>query len=1141
MGNKMLLTKKDKHGLKKAVYIFLILILIFYDQWSFPLVYSFCINKRSFVLNSIGKNDNAPKYRIRDNGKTLLEIGNSIKEQNVSKALANLDELFLAAPDDKKLSKKMSTICGNVLNLCGRFNDINNMIKVIEKMKIHNIEMQENSYLAICNYYISNNYIYEYILTINKMIEKNITIRERFYKYILVHILDLSFEKNYASQRMDYHFNDKYTKDSLISGREINHPHNNIHMDINNNERNKLIKNIDYNNFDKYQIMLNKYDITLEEEDQKYILHNYLLIDIFKHMNDNKIKIKLIYLLKLIYYVYENIQYIIRKNKTHEHLMTNYNEENISINDTNQRNFEKLKDKNVTNNKHDEDQNNDNNNNNNNEQIHNMHKQKNTNKNKKLFILKDILIEQLRQILELYKMNYESMNINIKKYEETLDEEERRSIYYNVNKITKRLPFIKLTENVKNTYNCKNCDENINTYFLSLKHIIIVIINIIMITHQFNNKEILKIKHFFSILNGPIDYTEGNMEKKEQTEISQGNNQKIAQGEQNQQDDNNITNEINEQKNSNILHNQEQTNISEKNHTSNINEVNKLFDKGNYTCLLDGANIGYNKQNVENGRFSFLQIEILKEIIKKKNNEKPLIILPKIYHYKNSLKYLHSKEDKHNELESSHKNENEEDSSKDTHLKGKKNSHIFIPNKTIKIKKTSPFFSEPRHFTRRENDISNFSNSQMSDNIKDTSHSEKNESYDNSNDALSYIKRIFNRLDNTDVDIIKKWEKEKCLYICNYNMYDDYYYILGSLAKSNNLFNIYYYIDELSKHFHKYQTLNHNIIIDNYNIIDNNLVYNNREVLYVHNNVIYDRNSDIMVLVSEENMNRENKYISMNEQYYNDKIKKNNANVKLFEQYKNNMKFLDKDIIKYNNNIFMDTYIYDIESGQHILVNPNEDDKERISEHQISDNNKDILKKKVNTLDNNENILINNKKSLKDIISESIEQKNNKEKEKNKKNNNMNNNSNTFYYSNIYIKCVTHMKSVQKPIYIYTNDKMKNHYFNEYTNYILKKWKKKSFISFYFKQPVILSEIKEQAGNNAIDVENILQNYRLPFVNLENFKLYIDDIVSYKQKNVYHIKINTPYKTFMSYQKDNFPYMSHNNTVKYLCIDFSKI
>ncbi|KNC37156.1 CCAAT-box DNA binding protein subunit B [Plasmodium falciparum RAJ116] len=732
----MLLTKKDKNGLKKAVYIFLILILIFYDQWSFPLVYSFCINKRSFVLNSIGKNDNGPKYRIRDNGKTLLEIGNSIKEQNVSKALANLDELFLAAPDDKKLSKKMSMICGNVLNLCGRFNDINNIIKVIEKMKNHNIEMQENSYLAICNYYISNNYIYEYILTINKMIEKNITIRER-------------------------------------------------------------------------------------------------------------------------------------KNKANEKLITKYKEQNISINDTDQRNIEKLKDKKFTNDKHHEDETNDSNG----EQIDDMHKQKNTNKNKKLFLLKDILIEQLRNILELYKMNYESMNINIKKYEETLDEEERRSIYYNVNKITKRLPFIKLTENIKNTYNCKNCDENINTYFLSLKHIIIVIINIIMITHQFNNKEILKIKHFFSILNGPVDYTEGDIEKKEETEKSGGTNQKDVQGghnvkfEQNEQDDNNITNEMNEKKNSDIMSNHDQINGSERNHTSNINEMNKLFDKGNYTCLLDGANIGYNKQNVENGRFSFLQIEILKEIIKKKNNEKPLIILPKIYHYKNSLKYLHSKEEKANEFESSDKNEKEEDILKDTHLKGKKNSHIFIPNKTIKIKKTSPFFSEPKHFTRREKDISNYANGGMSNNKNDTSHSEKNESYDNSHDALSYIKRIFNRLDSTDVDIIKKWEKEKCLYICNYNMYDDYYYILGSLAKSNNYFNIYYYIDELSKHFHKYQTLNHNIIIDNYNIMDNNLIYNNREVLYVHNNVIYDKNSDIMVLVSEENMNRENKYISMNEQY----------------------------------------------------------------------------------------------------------------------------------------------------------------------------------------------------------------------------------------------------------------------------------
>ncbi|EUT86537.1 hypothetical protein PFAG_02406 [Plasmodium falciparum Santa Lucia] len=66
-----------------------------------------------------------------------------------------------------------------------------------------------------------------------------------------------------------------------------------------------------------------------------------------------------------------------------------------------------------------------------------------------------------------------------------------------------------------------------------------------MITHQFNNKEILKIKHFFSILNGPVDYTEGDIEKKEETEKSGGTNQKDVQGghnvkfEQNEQDDNN--------------------------------------------------------------------------------------------------------------------------------------------------------------------------------------------------------------------------------------------------------------------------------------------------------------------------------------------------------------------------------------------------------------------------------------------------------------------------------------------------------------------------------------------------------------------------------------------------------------------------
>ncbi|CRG96711.1 conserved Plasmodium protein, unknown function [Plasmodium gallinaceum] len=1073
MDNKMLMNQKE-NDLKKKFILEILLLILLYSQYSFQFIYSFSIKKKPFVLNAIAENDGIKKSKLRENKKILLEIGNSLKEQNVKKSLANLDDL-LNCSKDKKLSKKMSTICGNVLNLCSKFNDISNMIKIIEKMKIHNVEMQENSYLAICNYYISNNYIYEYLLTINKMIEKKITIRERFYKYILTNILDLSFDQSYYKNIINNETNQK--KESLVNLKNCavgtykieKKDNNNDYLNVN-NKRDILIKNIDYTHFEDYKKKLNKYDIVLEEADKLYVLNNYLLIDIFKHMNDNKIKIKLIYILKLINYVYENILYIMNKKS----------------------NDDVLKDTLIINNENRE-----------------IKKKKNNNKEeyeKRKNFFKDILIEQLRYILELYKSNYESMNINIKKYEENVDEEERRSIYYYVNKITKKLPFIKLTENIKNSYNCKNCEENINTYFLSLKHIIIVIVNIILITHLFNNKEIFKIKHFFSILNGFNNINEEKEEKNElekyeakKDELSEALNEKKI-NRKNEEEENKCENKEKKKNHENIESDENNYNdmkkvyelYENKNNFLNNNEMNNLFEKGSYTCILDGANIGYNKQNVENGCFSFLQIEIIKEILKKKKNENPLIILPKIYHYKNSLKYIEGNE-----------------------KKNEKNSNIFIPNKTVKIKKTNLYLSENNHNNIKMPEKNSDSSGNNYDNKYNSEFTEKN---DQSSKALSYIKRIFNKLNDTDIEIIKKWEKEKCLYICNYNMYDDYYYILGSLAKSNKLFNIYYYIDKLSNHFYKYENLNHNIIIDNYNIIDDNIVYVNREILYVYNNIIFDKNSDIIVLVSSESVNKENKYISMNEQYYNDKIKKKNINLNLFEDYKRNLKLKDKDNVPYEKNIYMDTYIYDLKKSEHILVTTTDENEEKRKEGKLNES-KIIKKNDIKDSPKNRKL----KKNL-----------NEKEAKYNEEN---------FYYSNIYVKCVTDLESSQKPIYIYTNDKMKNHYFNEYTNFILKKWKKKSFISFYFKKPIFLSELQKQKRTDNIDLTNLIDNYKLPYVNLENFKLYIDDIVSYKNKNVYHIKLNSPNKTFFSYhnQNDSLPFIQYNNIVKYLCIDFSKI
>ncbi|CXI32564.1 conserved Plasmodium protein, unknown function [Plasmodium berghei] len=999
----MLFNIKENEIKKKKILLLLFLFLI-YEQCLFKFVYSFAISRRSLVLNSLGDNNgcaHVKKKKINENKKLLLDIGNSLKENDVQKSLIHLDNLLNNYEHDNKFSKSMSMLCGNVLNLCSRFNDINNMVKIIESMKEKKIEMLENSYLAICNYYISNNYIYEYLLTINKMIEKNITIRERFYKYILVRIIDLPLDESgyekisNSNSSLNGNIHEYGGKNRIKNFRKINNnneKYNNNMDQINvKSKRCHLVNNIDYDNFKEYVIKLNKYNINLEEEDKKYILNNYLIIDIFNHMNSNKIKIKLIYVLKLIHYVYENIQHVIKKI-----------DDNYIFNDIKK---ESLK--------------------NNREENKNEIRHKN---NDKIDILKNILMEQIQTILELYKNNYESMNINIKKIQENLDDEEKRNLYYCVNKIVKKIPFIKLTENIKNTYNCKNCDENINTYFLTLKQVIIAIINIILITHLFNSKEIFKIKHFFSILNGNIDT---------QTPSTQNEN----------------TNLVNEN-----VEKREEYKKSNKNEIKetfqNTGDISKHFNVGTYTCLLDGANIGYNKQNVENGRFSFLQIEILKEIIKKKKNEIPLIILPKIYHYKNSLKYLQGER------------ENEEEN----------NSDIFIPNKTIKIKKKN-IMNQGKNDTKNDN---------------------------KQNDALSYIKKIFNKLDNTDVDIIKKWEKEKCLYICNYNMYDDYYYILGSLAKGNNLFNIYYYIDMLSNHYFTCENLNHNIIIDYYIPNDDStLSYSHREILHVHNNLIYDKNTNIMVLVSDENIKMESKYISMNEQYYNDKIKKkyrnnnndNNKNYdgsnnafKEFEKYKKNLKFKNKDEINYEKNIFMETYRYDADTGDHLLL---ETQYETRVEKQIPEKNSE---------------------------------------------------KNGINYSNIYIKCVKNSHSTQKPIYIYTNDKMKNHYFNEYTNFILKKWKKKSFVSFYFKQPISLDDLKSQTENGDIDINDIIHNYKLPYINLENSKLYIDDIISYKNQKIYHVKINSPGKTFLSYQNENIPFMHYNyNVVKYLCIDLSRI
>ncbi|EUD67985.1 hypothetical protein C922_01597 [Plasmodium inui San Antonio 1] len=1029
-----MLLNRRKHGLPKRVTLVLLIITLCFKHIA-RFVRSFAISSRSFALSAIsGKNDNR-KAQLRENRKILVEIGNSLKGQDVKKALSSLDDLLEAYTRDRKLSKNMSTICGNVLNLCSKYNDINSMINVIEKMKKHNIEMQENSFLAICNYYITNNYIYEYLLTINKMIQKNITIRERFYRYILVHVLDLPLGGVHD-----------------VSGASNKTEQDVYHSTHINNKRCNLIKNIDYSNFEKHFEQLEKYNIPhLSEEDKKYILNNYLLIDIFKHMNENRVKIKLLYILKLIHYVYENLQHLIRQSQRCVTAAREVAKEGPS------------------------------------ETVQKSHIKPSAAHQTKAKLLSDVLTDQLRDILELYKMNYESMSINIKKYDDEADEEEKRTVFYQVNKIIKKLPFIKLTENVKNTFNCKNCQENINTYFLSLKHTIIVIVNIILITHLFNSKEIFKIKHFFSILNGAasgaangVDVSgEGGASKESKT-----NEEEI---------DASVTNP--DDHHSSVSNTADTPRGEERILVQDARSRNKLFERGTYTCLLDGANIGYNKQNVENGRFSFLQIEILKEIIKRRNNETPLIILPKIYHYKNSLKHLQQCE-----------SENE----------GKLNSSIFIPNKTIKVKKGSWL---PRKGGAEEADEPGEEAGQGSDEealVNEEASRDGEDADRRGAHPLAYIRRMFNKLDPTDVEIIKKWESEKCLYICNYNMYDDYYYILGSLARSNNLFNICTYVDRLAKHFHKYQNLNHNIIIDNYTRSGDKETYNGREILNVYNNIIFDTNNQITVLVSSENMDMEKKYISMNEQYYNDQIKKRRySHVTFFEKYKDKLTFRDKDSVPYSDeNVFMETYLCDSQGGNvSICVGEEKSPPQAASPLRSKPKRKEVQPEEASTT----------YEGQQRHASEEVEGKN-------------------FYYSNIYVKCIKDVRSVQKPIYIYTNDKMKNHYFNEYTNYILKKWKKKSFISFYFKQPIFMSDLLSQSESNWIDLSKLISTYKLPFVNLENPKLYIDDIVSYRDKGIYHIKINTPSKTFLSYQNENLPFLqSGNNVVRYLCIDFSKV
>ncbi|SBS89344.1 conserved Plasmodium protein, unknown function [Plasmodium ovale curtisi] len=360
-----------------------------------------CLNKDKLKNKKINEQNGTRKSQTIKNDFDKREELKS-EENDVQKSLIHLDNLLNNYEHDKKFSKSMSMLCGNVLNLCSRFNDINSMVKIIESMKEKKIEMLENSYLAICNYYISNNYIYEYLLTINKMIEKNITIRERFYKHILVRIIDLPLDESTYEKRLNSNnslssnTNETGGKNKIKNIRKIN---NNNEKDSNNmdkisvkSKRCHLVNNIDYDNFKEYIIKLNKYNINLEEEDKKYILNNYLIIDIFNHMNSNKIKIKLIYVLKLIHYVYENIQHVIKK--IDNHFIFNDIKKDSSKND----------------------------------------REQNTDK---ISVLKNILMEQIQTILELYKNNYESMNINIKKIQENLDEEEKRNLYYCVNKIIK--------------------------------------------------------------------------------------------------------------------------------------------------------------------------------------------------------------------------------------------------------------------------------------------------------------------------------------------------------------------------------------------------------------------------------------------------------------------------------------------------------------------------------------------------------------------------------------------------------------------------------------------------------------------------------------------------------------------------------
>jgi len=130
--------------------------------------------------------------------------------------------------------------------------------------------------------------------------------------------------------------------------------------------------------------------------------------------------------------------------------------------------------------------------------------------------------------------------------------------------------------------------------------------------------------------------------------------------------------------------------------------VSRSFREGNpYTAIIDAPNVAYTRQNHLDGHFSFLQIELIRQELVRRG-ERPLIILPRAYHFNNTR----------------------------------------IPNRS---KGSSGGFA--RH-------------------------------------VQSYWNETFPFQDLTthEVSLMKMWQKENCLYVCNLYSFDYHYALMATVA-----------------------------------------------------------------------------------------------------------------------------------------------------------------------------------------------------------------------------------------------------------------------------------------------------------------------------------------------------------------------